>query len=271
MMTELDAKVLERLEDWGRQTPPGPIELYLRLMRLQIEAKSGISLSGECLPKAVISERLFNHIPLLTFDDLEVDWDQFRSIFRKALSIINEYVDSIDLSKDIPLEDLAKAWYNNEPLSKTEIDRDSLLVALHAAMKPFLMAHAEVLITEVEQSRWRRGYCPICGSKPNFAYLSKEPEGARWLICPRCNTEWLFQRVECPFCGNNDQKSLAYLSDDSGVYRVYTCERCKCYLKSIDMRNVEGDVLMPLQWVATLDLDRQACEAGYTAGDLTRA
>ncbi|GAG10243.1 unnamed protein product, partial [marine sediment metagenome] len=42
-------------------------------------------------------------------------------------------------------------------------------------------------------------------------------------------------------------------------------------LKAIDLRQAASEVLLPLEWVATLDLDRQAYELGYSAGDLTLA
>ena len=93
--------------------------------------------------------------------------------------------------------------------------------------------------------------------------MKKGPAG--W-SAPRCDAQWLFQRLECPFCGNKDQKQLAYLTDDNGIYRVYLCEECKGYLKSIDLRNADSEVILPLEWVATLDLDIQACESGYSAG-----
>jgi hypothetical protein len=45
----------------------------------------------------------------------------------------------------------------------------------------------------------------------------------------------------------------------------------RVYIKAVDLRQAEHDVLLPLKWITTLDLDRQACELGYSAGDLTPA
>ena len=81
-----------------------------------------------------------------------------------------------------------------------------------------------------------------------------------------CDAEWLYQRLECPYCGTTEQKSLAFLTDDAGVYRLYTCDECKCYIKAIDLRKAGTDVLLPLERVMTLDMDRQAVEAGYQPG-----
>ena len=50
------------------------------------------------------------------------------------------------------------------------------------------------------------------------------------------------------------------------MYRLYTCDECKCYIKAIDLRKAGTDVLLPLERVMTLDMDRQAVEAGYHPG-----
>lgn len=114
----------------------------------------------------------------------------------------------------------------------------------------------------MDQERWRRNYCPICGGHPDFAFLEKEL-GARWLLCSRCDTEWLFQRLQCPYCGNQTQKDLAYFTDDEGLYRLYVCEQCHKYIKAIDLRVAKSDILLPLERLFTLDMDRQAQEKGY--------
>ena len=115
------------------------------------------------------------------------------------------------------------------------------------------------------QEAWYKRYCPVCGGGPDFAFLDKERDGARWLLCSRCDAQWLFYRLVCPHCGNDDQHSLAYLTDDTGLYRLYVCEKCRRYLKTIDLRKTEAEVLLPLERILTLDLDRQAHESNYTA------
>jgi FdhE protein len=84
------------------------------------------------------------------------------------------------------------------------------------------------------------------------------------LVCSRCDYEWLFQRLQCPYCGNQDQKTLAFFTDDKELYRLYVCEQCRCYLKAIDLRKTETEILLPLERFYTLDLDAQAKEYGYS-------
>ena len=99
------------------------------------------------------------------------------------------------------------------------------------------------------------------------AYL-EEKEGARWLVCSRCDTEWLFRRFECPYCNNNDQAKLGYFTDDKGLYRLYFCEKCRKYIKAIDLRITEEKILFPVERILTLDIDSQALAEGYEPGAL---
>ncbi|MFC1893377.1 formate dehydrogenase accessory protein FdhE [Chloroflexota bacterium] len=131
-----------------------------------------------------------------------------------------------------------------------------------ATLKPFLVAHSKALLGFVNQKRWRRGYCPICGGRADFAFLDRE-HGARWLVCCWCDAEWLFQRLQCPYCDNHNQDSLAYFTDEKGIYRLYICERCRTYMKAVDLRHVDKEVCLPLERVLTLNMDAEAQEKGY--------
>jgi FdhE protein len=128
-----------------------------------------------------------------------------------------------------------------------------------------LRKEAAVLSDLIDNERWRRGYCPVCGGSPDFSYLQRE-NGARYMICSRCDSEWLFQRLQCPYCDNRDQNKLHYYADEKGVYRLYVCDNCKRYLKAIDQRQAEEVILLPLERFMTIDIDRQALEKGYQPG-----
>jgi formate dehydrogenase maturation protein FdhE len=47
------------------------------------------------------------------------------------------------------------------------------------------------------------------------------------------------------------------------LYRLHMCVRCKRYLKTIDLRKTDKQVLMPLESLLTAETDRQAREKGY--------
>lgn len=88
--------------------------------------------------------------------------------------------------------------------------------------------------------------------------------GKRYLQCHLCRSEWLFRRIECPFCGNNDQDTLRffYIEDDE-VYRVEVCDQCKAYLKTVDTRNTEKTRALFVEDPATIHLDIIAKREGF--------
>lgn len=179
-------------------------------------------------------------------------------------SSINNQVSSPPLAEKIPNS-------NNQipspPFSRPgeAVPQGLLKVVFAAVLKPYLTREATRLSKVLEPEIWRRDYCPVCGGAPDLAYLARDT-AARWLVCGRCDMEWLYQRMQCPYCANNDQNKISYFTDETEVYRLYVCDACRCYLKAIDLRKYSGEALMPLERLLTLDLDRQAQERGYQSG-----
>ena len=85
------------------------------------------------------------------------------------------------------------------------------------------------------------------------------------MLCSRCDAQWLFQRLECPYCGTQRQDALSYFTEGDEVYRLYVCEQCHSYLKAIDLRRTESEILLPLERLVTVELDRHAWRLGYAA------
>ena len=130
------------------------------------------------------------------------------------------------------------------------------------ALKPALEAIRSVCAGMVNVDLWDQGYCPLCGSEPNMAYLDKK--GKRHLYCELCGQEWPYPRVNCPFCRNEDQKTLGYFhSDNEQGLRVDFCRKCQRYIKTVDRREFEMEVPMELEYLATLHLDILAEKEGF--------
>ncbi len=272
-----DRKILSRLEAWERKEAPlaAPLEFYRRLLRIQTEAGSRINMPPPPGPdRQAAAVRLASGTPLLGFDDLAVDWRLLSDTFAGTVALLAEYPGlfggASELRRELApelLQEAARAWFEGRPLPPIPgdgINPDALEIVIHASLRPFLVRGGEATAGLVAQAEWRRGYCPVCGGSPDFAFLDRE-DGARWLVCSRCDAQWLFQRLECPYCGNQDQGRLAYFTDDQGLYRLYVCEGCRCYLKAIDLRRAGADVLLPLERYLTLHLDAQAHRDGYSA------
>ncbi len=271
------ARILEKLEELGQQEGgiPDFMVLYRQILELQIEAVSQFTPSLSQLDENIISQRLTQGIPLLSFNELAPDWTQVKSLLEKithlGASSSPEIVRAAAnlnsaLADTATLKDIAEAWYQGNSLApltaKHNIEVELLVNVMSAVFKPFLAAYAGLLMPGVNQELWRRRFCPVCGGRPDFAYLDKDI-GARYLICSRCDAEWLFQRLECPYCGSQDQNNLAYFTDDKGLYRLYICEKCRHYLKVIDLRQTGAEILPQLERLLTFQLDAQAQNEGY--------
>ena len=280
--TDVDNRILERLDELERKERklPDVLECHRELLQIQAEAKSRIGVTRYILDRDVADNRLREGTPLLPFGDFQPDWNQVRTVFDQVVTWAgkdrgypigeSEGLRKIGQNHSL-LKEAAEDWYEGHSAadiaSAEGVDELVLTAALAATLKPFLLVYAGFLLPYVNQESWLRGYCPVCGGKPDFAYLDKE-RGARWLLCSRCDAEWLFLRVACPYCGTQDQDALAYLVDEeeSHSYRLYICERCSTYIKAVDLRSSETDVLPPLERMMTLDMDRQARDRGYRRG-----
>lgn len=280
MRREEEGKILHRLEEWAQREGqlPDSVELYRQLLRIQSEVFSHFTVPKPSFGEGTVSERSSQGISLLSFQELVLDWEQIGNLAREVIALVTK--DSPDLANEVQrveditsnaalLEQAVKAWCEGSSLSEIaaaqNVDEQLFAFVIETALKPFMSAYADVLLPLVDQESWRRRYCPVCGGKPDFAFLDKD-KGARWLVCSRCDAEWLFQRLQCPYCGTQNQDALAYFTDDEGVYRLYVCEECQTYIKAIDLRRTESDVL--LERILTLDMDVQAQQAGYKKGSL---
>ncbi len=273
-------QAIRKLEEWKEkgEAPAKLVEFYQKLLRVQSRAERRTGIPKPGLSSEAISDRLEHGLPLIGFDELDLDWSLLQDVFIEVASTFARYPKLFGVVPDslleagsghLPLREAVKAWFEGSSLpakiAGVDVSEPLLEAIIHATLSPFLGSYSKALLGLVNQEHWRRRYCPICGGSPDFAYLDKE-SGARWLLCSQCGAEWLFQRLECPYCGNKDHAALSYFTDDKALYRLYVCEKCRTYLKAIDLRCTELEILLPLECAMTLDMDRQAQEQGYKPG-----
>lgn len=158
----------------------------------------------------------------------------------------------------IPDETHIQQWANDLAVSP-----DILAFLLQIVLSPFFEKAAEPYKEWIAKASWRRGICPICGSEPVMARLTR-PEGRRVLTCSLCYTEWVFDRMRCPFCGNESVSEFNYFTvDDDKTHRVDCCDHCQRYLKTVDERLLTYPLNMRVENVITARLDTIANEQGY--------
>lgn len=149
-------------------------------------------------------------------------------------------------------------------------DEELLLQLAHWAAAPARRRAATHYRRELaEMTTNERGRCPVCGRSADFAELSDQEHGRRYLVCLPCDLRWPFKRLGCPFCDNQDYEQLGYLLvEECKAYKIYHCDQCKGYLKTYDQREeaprlAEGRLL---ENANTYFLDLLAVRQGYLPG-----
>lgn len=106
--------------------------------------------------------------------------------------------------------------------------------------------------------------CPFCGRKPGSGVLRPLGDGGqRSLICSLCLYEWEFRRILCPACGEENHANLpVYTAEEPKDVRVECCDRCRCYIKTVDLtKNGLADPVV--DEIAAIPLDLWAQDHGY--------
>jgi formate dehydrogenase maturation protein FdhE len=259
-------KALEEAERKDGGLPP-PLAFFRELTLAQAGTDTTGVASAAALSKDRAGALLEAGKPLLAFKDFRVDWNQARSLYKQVAGLLVKYADIFETAPPrstaapslVQLHEAARAWFEGVT---PDVDSDISPVVVGAALRPFLTAARAAVSALVGQEAWKRGFCPVCGGSADFGYLESE-HGSRWLVCSRCDMEWEFKRLECPCCGNLDEKALSYFTDDAGRYRLYVCDSCRHYLKAIDLRKVASEPLYPVERILTVNADVQARESGY--------
>jgi FdhE protein len=146
---------------------------------------------------------------------------------------------------------------------KIGIDQEMLTFFLYNSLFPSIAHHTRQLAEQHDiNANWGKGSCPICGGLPNLSYLSEG--GQRFLICHFCRHQWPIRRILCPHCGVSDADEVGYLFvEEEKAYRIYTCDACHAYIKTVDTRELSHAFYPPLENIITTHLDLHALDMGY--------
>jgi FdhE protein len=205
--------------------------------------------------------------PLLTCLAWQPDAPRVAELWTQVCGIIarhrGDLADASMCLAQLPAVHLAsfvRAYLVNLFDEMVDVESDPALplprVVLHHTLRPFLRAEAERWQSWLANVPWQMGTCPFCGGAPDFAALEKGD--TRRLICSRCDTEWQFSRVGCPFCGDDADSYF----EDAG-YWLYVCDKCQHYLKAIDARRMEQPPVLEVERVLTIGMDMAARDKGY--------
>jgi FdhE protein len=147
--------------------------------------------------------------------------------------------------------------------SSFDIAPRAIQFILGQIMKPLVEKKAEALMPLIAGLRWHKGYCPVCGSMPELAFL-KEQEGQRWLRCSTCAQHWRYVRLACPFCENEEQDKLElyYIAGREGE-RAEVCHHCGRYVLCMDLRDRFDESVLDVAAIGLIHLDLLAQQKGF--------
>lgn len=208
---------------------------------------------------------LASGIPQVSFDELRMGAAPFIDLYRDVATLLirdTGYLpsDSGEPQSETILANAREIFYSKVPLVGVNQSGDVIRTACGLVLAPYLQLSCEYLMPHIDQGAWHRGNCPVCGGVPSFAAVHAEP-GFRTLLCSRCNGEWSFRRMGCPFCLERDHQ-IYYPGEEEG-YRLYACEACNRYIKSLEMRESASVRCLPVETLATVTMDLAARGKGY--------
>jgi len=224
-----------------------------------------LNVDQEDLRKAWTQGRSF-----LNPEELSLDWEKISTLYKRLVEVVKKREDGRRQAEGLlkaieekrngtPVVMKAALASNFEAIEASakafNIDAPVLALLLHLSLRPSLLLIAQAVLDHLDLSLWHHGHCPVCGSAPRLADLSGEG-GKRKLHCSLCETAWSYPRLRCPFCENDNRKELSYLrAENEEGLRVDLCGRCNNYLKTMDLREIAGPIILPLDDVATWHLD----------------
>jgi len=254
------------------------VDMQVALVEMQRRVQGRVPLPWIQADPAWVTAQQQAGRPLVRFQDIPLEWSDFRLTFRQTADILvrfdalerPDYNAIVSMGRDgDTLQPIVGQWYavssglsDSESLARTPPDAPaSLEQVLVLALRPFLTRCAEAIAQRVDLSSWTHGHCPFCGWEPDFAAIM--PSAERRLICGRCAGQWAFGAYTCPFCSNDDRALVTSFATRDGKYRVYACDICRRYLKAYDGRSATRPVMVSVDSIATLPLDAAAIQRGY--------
>ena len=276
-------KSLKTIEDYKSANPHYTelLDIMADILILREEYRNSMKDPIFCVEENLITKKMEGGLPLIDFMGKEYDLTRPKEYFNSLISIaekrmpeVAQNIIDIIKSQQFDWEKMIRASFDHkteetdaqELLAGREAEENIDLIDLFTeeSLRPELESIAEKYGEIIEKSNWSEGYCPICGKEPKIGEIRDEEEGKRYLFCHQCGFKWHFHRIKCPFCGNEEQHSLAYFEvEGEERYRVDVCNKCRRYIKTVELPKSSEEPNLDVEDIATLHLDMIAYDEGY--------
>ncbi len=276
-------KSLKTIEDYKSASPHYTelLDIMADILILRKEYRNSMKDSIFSVEENLITKKMEGGLPLIDFTGKEYDLTRPKEYFNSLISIaekrmpeVAQNIIDIIKSQQFDWEKMVRTSFERKveetnpqgfPAAR-EAEESIDLIDLFAeeSLRPELEIIAEKYGETVEKSKWSEGYCPICGKEPKIGEIRKDEDGKRYLFCHQCGFKWNFNRIKCPFCGNEEQHSLAYFEvEGEERYRVDVCNKCRRYIKTVELPKSSEEPDLDIEDIATLHLDMIAYDEGY--------
>ena len=278
-------KSLKTIEDYKMTNPhyTDLLDILAEILILRAEYRKSMKNPIFSVQEKLISGKMEGGLPLIDLAGQKYDLTRPKEYFYSLIAIAEKRIPAdaqkfLDVIKDeqFDWETIIRASFNPGPEEeeisgkevKTSGEHDDQLdlidLFIEESLRPELEAVAEQYGALVAKSGWTEGYCPICGKEPKIGEIRESEDGRRYLFCHQCGYKWHFRRIKCPFCGNEEQHSLAYFAvEGEESHRVDVCNKCRRYIKIVELSKSSEDVNLDVEDITTLHLDMLAYEEGY--------
>ena len=230
---------------------------------------------------AVYQEAFSKGTPILAHEKFQLPLQKRAAYVFQALTNLaeNEKIPSVFREKCIELQNICEQYPTfaeaiigsmlyQQPLT---LEIESELSSLNQGLLYFfvwvsittaLVPYRPTFEKWQQEQAWQGNVCPTCGGVPATAVLKRGQKGRqRYLVCHRCQTEWAYKRIGCPYCGNTEQKQLEILEIvEEPDLRVDICHACKHYIKTYTGRTEAAAAVVDC---LSLHLDILCQQQGY--------
>lgn len=282
MATKL-RKSLQTIEDYKTANPHYNeiLDILGEILIAREEYRNNMKGSIFSVDENIIARKMEGGLPLIDFVGGNFDLTSPREYFNALVAIAErkmpadaKNVVEIIKSEQFDWEKMIRASFNNvenETIAEntkhpeaTEENLDLIDLFVEESLRPELEYVADKYGKIVSECGWTEGYCPICGKEPKIGEIRRDEDGKRYLFCHQCGYKWNFRRIKCPFCGNEEQHSLAYFAvEGEERYHVDVCNKCRRYIKTVELPKSAEEINLDVEDIATLHLDMLAYEEGY--------
>jgi FdhE protein len=278
-------KSLKTIEDYKVSIPhyTDLLDILAEILILREEYRRNMTSPIFSVEDKLIPGKMEGGLPLIDLAGQKYDLTRPKEYFYSLIAIAEKRMPAeahkfLDIIKDekFDWEKIIRASFNPNPAEDEILDKEEKMsgendehldlvdLFIEESLRPELGVIAEQYGAAVEKSGWTEGYCPICGKEPKIGEIRESEDGRRYLFCHQCGHKWHFRRIKCPFCGNEEQHSLAYFAvEGEESHRVDVCNKCRRYIKIVELSKSSEEVNLDVEDIATLHLDMLAYEEGY--------